>query len=224
MARNGFNKLGEGLSALKDAVGPVAGAGASLGKGTAKAGTSVAGGAAATGAGIVGTVLKVVGDFAKKHPRITFVVAAYGALKGIQSFIRKRNDKQEAAALNAAPAGIVPQQTGYEASAAAQEFGAAFPTEPVAIQQGTGHDYSQAAPTLTQPQQVAQPEAQGPDLTPEERQAFIEALMAASSQQQGPKTQGPADFQQDAEPQPQGWTQKVDASRQPQAQPQQTTR
>lgn len=133
----GLKGLGEGGAAFAAGLKAVVGEGWKFGKGTAGVGGNIVTGTAAAGTGFVGRVLGGAGQFMKAHPKVSFVVGLYGALKGVQFIFRKRKE-QVALQNSAAPVQQFQQPYGFQPEPYAQTPQFAAP------QQAAGADVSQA--------------------------------------------------------------------------------
>lgn len=191
----GFKGLVEGGASFAQGVKAVAGEGVKLGKGTAGVGGNIVTGTASASTGLVGRILGGAGSFMKAHPKISFVVGLYAALKGVQHIFRKR---KENAAL---------QDTQQQAPQF-QPYGAEPAVNPYADLPQQGQGFSQQEPS--QADMVKQ---------------VLDALSAAGERQgAAPQVQAEqpgASFADRVRPngaqeQSSQWAQTVDASRQAQ--------
>ena len=90
------------------------------------------GGIAKTAGGarnLIGGTLEKMGDFARAHPRITFLVTLYGTLKGASAILNKYKDKKAEEAFK----GEVPPPVAEGQNQYGQTYGAGQDITPMAV-------------------------------------------------------------------------------------------
>lgn len=95
---SGIQKLAGSVTNLAGAVGTVVSTGAKATGGVAQGGAGIAGRAAGGSAGLLGGIINTVANTARRFPKISFLVATYASIKGVQHVLRKNKEKKEVAA------------------------------------------------------------------------------------------------------------------------------
>lgn len=108
----GFGDLGKGVADIAKAATGAAVTGATALGSAGRSGGNMLSGAA----GLAGRTLSGAAGFMKRHPKVTFVVGLYAALKGVSSIVNKHK-QNKAAAEAVAEASPTPQSASYDPQA-----------------------------------------------------------------------------------------------------------